>query len=646
MLTGRQVFRGELMSDVMASVLKSDPDYKGLPPTIHPKLRDLLRRCLEKEPKQRWHDVGDVRIEVGTLLLTGESQWVEESPSPRPTKRESLAWGLALALLITLVIGSLYERPVPRNVSSIRFAVTSPEDSRITNVQFAISPDRQNLVYVVIRPTGRSLSIRQFDSMESRRLGGTEDAGHPFWSPDSRFIGFSASGLMKKIDVLGGPPETITESVGDVGTWNRGGDILFPKDGIIHKVGAAGGPSTPVTSIDGSQGIGNHGSPYFLPDGNRFLYLARADGASVGSIFVGTLDGEPSERLVNADSKAEYAAGHLIFMREDTLLAQSFDPDNLQARGEPFAVLSEPVRRNGRYGGFSLSDGGSLVYNPGVLQGQSNAYWVDRTGNETFLFGPGRYGSAAVSPDGSQVAVTVNRSDRTSRIWLFDSDNGTPQALATEGDYRSPVWSPDGSRIALASGKDIYWMPADGSEPPELLWTSDYSKRPLSWSSNDELAFGERNPETGRDIWVHRDGTAEPLLDTRAVEVLASFSPDGGRIAYQSDGAIYVQRYPGTAGPVQIGLGEFERNSLLWASNGRELFYRDVEGLVVANLKMDGRIEVESTEQVFSDAASDLAGIHPLDDRFLIFREVDEADGQLHVVLNWFEELKERVPVP
>ena len=658
MLAGQKPFVGDDITEILASVVKVDLDWDTLPSELPASAQRWLRRCLRADPKKRYQGITDIRLDIEDCLDSPEAETATTLLPSTPTAfwKVPAVWvSLALAIILT-AFATWFLKPVPepeppRRV--VRFAVSAPEDGRLSNVQFAISPDGNNLVYVVISPTGRALSIRPFDTMDSSDLSGTEGAFFPFWSQDSRFVGFFANGLIKKIDTLGGPAQTITESASGVGTWNRAGDILFAKNGVIHRVSAAGGTSTPLTSIDGLQGIGNHETPHFLPDGNRFLYFARADNGGVGSVFVGALDGKPSERLLNADSEAVYAAGYVIFMRENTLLAQGFDPGSLRTTGEPFAALSDPVRLNGRYGGFSLSDGGSLAYNPGVLGGESNAYWMDHTGNETFVFGPHEYAGGwgrefqapAVSPDGTQVAVSVLGRDGSSSIWLFDSDTGTPRTLPTEGDSHSPVWSPDASKIAFASGNDIYLMPADGSGPAKPLWTSDYQKLPSSWSSNDELAFVELNPKNELDIWVYKNGNADPLVETPVDDHLPSFSPDGRWIAYQSGVAVYVQPYPGPSGPVQIALGEFSRNRLLWASNGQELFYRNVFGLAVADLNMDARLSVESTGQVFRDTAF-FAGIHPMDDRFLIFRQVDDSDGQINIVLNWLEELDERVSVP
>ncbi len=647
MLTGRQVFKGELMSDVMASVLARDPDYTALQTNLHPKIKELIRRCLEKDPKQRWHDVGDVRVELSALETVGD-EWAQDALEPSSTKtRERLAWGLALVLLVALVIVAVKGRPTPTDLSPVRFAVTAPEGARISNVQFAISPDGTHVAFVVIAPTGRSLWIRSFDSMESRQLIGTEGGFSPFWSPDSRFVGYWADDSLKKIDTLGGPPEPMVSGSQGNGSWNRTGDLLFVQEGIIHLLRAEDGSSTPVTSIDGTQGVGNHREPHFLPDGNHFLYSA--EDASGGSIFVGSLDGTVGEHLIDAaDSQALYAAGYLVFMRENTLFAQAFDPASRRITGEPFPALSEPVRLRSREGGgFSVSEEGSLLYNPGVLGGEINAYWVDGYERETPLFGPGEYGAAAVSPDGSQVAVTVNDQDGTSSIWLFDSADGTPRALGTDGS--SPVWSPDGSRIAFASGNDIYVIPADRSRPPELLWASDYRKVPRSWSSNDELAFEERRARVQSDIWVYKNGDAAPLLETPAHEIMPAFSPDGRSIAYLSDGAVYVQIYPGPAAPLSVGEGEFSRDRLLWASDSRQLFFRTVDDLGIVNLDTGARISVESRGQLFSGTdvvTVSFMGIHPIDDRFLIFRQVNAVESQIYVVLNWFQELKERVPVP
>ncbi len=511
--------------------------------------------------------------------------------------------------------------------------------------------------------TGHSqLWLRDFDSPTAQPLSGTEVAWAPFWSPDSRFIAFTADSSLKKVPATGGPAETIAASPADYGgTWNRDGVILFstgPGSAIL-RVPSAGGSPTPVTSLDASQQALWHAWPYFLPDGKHFLYTIIASNSENSGIYVGSLDSKDTKLILKAHSSALYAPpGYLFFNRVGTLLAQPFDADRLELKGDAIPI-AEGVQFNAANAkaAVTVSANGVLAYRLVPSAAQNKLVWVDRKGAELPLAAPPHaYRNPRLSPDGQRVAVTID--ELGTQEWLLDTKRGTLTRLTFEGSYNGALaWTPDGKRVAFGSDRagqrNLFWQLADGSGGTERLATSDRSQIASSWSPDGQtLAFEQTNPGTGYDLFVYRlgDRKVQTFLQTRFNEIAPRFSPDGRWLAYASDESgrneVYVQPYPGPGGKWQISTeGGTEP---VWARNG-ELFYRNGDKMMAVATNTKANFSADTPKVLFEGHYATYNtmpayDVTPDGQRFLLAKTAEQGPQEISVVLNWTEELKQKAP--
>jgi Tol biopolymer transport system component len=600
MITGHQAFRGEDVSDVLASVMKLDPDFSRWPADLNPRLLELLRRCLAKDRKHRWYAAGDLRVELETISAAPPGRIVETIPT---AIRQPL-WKRAIPIAITAVIaaaaalGVAYWNRAPADASAIRFVVVPPDKASFfaqLAMTHAISPDGRKLAFIANEGAGRRLIwVRPLDSLIAQPLAGTDDASNPFWSPDSRSIGFySTQGKFKKVDASGGPPQTVCDAVSPFGaTWSRDGVILFGSNtGVIQRVSAAGGTPSPVTMLDKSRQETNHKLPYFLPDGKHFLYLAASSQPENTAIYVGSIESKETKRLFVASSVAEYAPpGFLLFVREHTLMAQGFDASKLQVTGDAFPIVEDVDALANGAGSFSVSQNGTLSYRNGTGTGISQLAWFDRNGAQSEKVGePGDYRGLYLSPDGKRVVVHAHEGTATGgNLWVVDWMRGTNTRLTFEATHEGQaVWAPDGDKIVYASLRptisDLY-QKASGAEEP--LLQSSSNKVPTDWSLDGKfLLYSQGSP---RNLFILPmtgvDRKPMPFLQTKFDENQGSFSPDVRWIAYTSNESgtyqIYVQPFPASGAKWQISAtgGAFPR----WNRNGRELFYIANDGKLMS----------------------------------------------------------------
>jgi len=418
-----------------------------------------------------------------------------------------------------------------------------------------------------------------------------------------------------------------------------------------------------VTTLDASRQENAHFWPHFLPDGNHFLYYARSSKLENNAIFVGSLDSQERKLLLNASSNPVYAPpGYLLFNRQGTLMAQSFDAGRLALTGEAVPV-AEGVQFNTLNGraAFAASQNGVLAYRGGGGATSRTLVWVSRNGTEQPVAAPVRsYVNPRLSPDGRRVAVTLEAQE--DQIWLYDLARETLTRLTFEGTSNDvPVWTPDGKRISFYSTKEgpqnLFWQMADGTGGLERLTTSDGSEQPRSWSPDGRmLAFTRSGPTTQRDIWVLQldDRKAQPFLRTRFIEGAAQFSPDGRWLAYLSDESgrpeIYVQPYPGPGGKWQISTeGGTEP---VWNRNGRELFYRSGNRMMAVEVSTQPAFSAGKSRMLFErrylqppfPQTNPGYDVSPDGQRFLMVKQGEQAPTQISVVLNWLEDLKRRAP--
>jgi len=678
MATGKKAFEGKSQASVIGAILKDDPPpISSLQPMTPPALDRVVKKCLAKNPEERWQNAHDLMSEL-KWIAEGGSQ-VSSLPTV-PTKgiRALGLRGLLLsagtlllvAAITSLAVWNLKPSPAPLQQPVSRFTITLPPGQQLAGLgngaAVALSPDGAHLAYAAIQSGSQQIYLRAMDGLEARPVPGTEGAVAPFFSPDGQWLGFFAGEKLKKVSVNGGPAVTLANvSANSVagGSWGSQGIIAFSPTQAepLQQVSDAGGTAQPLTRLE--NGDITHRWPELLPGGKAVLFTA---GTQAKQVAVHPIPTGERRNLVQGGTNPRYAPpGHLVYAQGGSLMAVPFDPQRLTVTGAAVPVV-EGVVQSLTTGAaqYSVSATGSLVYVPGGAQAaQRRLVWVDRKGMEQALPAPPHaYRYPRFSPDGQRVAVTIEESE--SNIWLYDLARDTLTRLTSQGSLNlMGAWTPDGKRIAFLSDKEgplnLFWQLADGSGGLERLTTSQSTQAPNSWSPDGQLlAYMELNLTTGYDIWVLRlsDRKAQPFLRTPFNEAAPRFSPDGRWLAYASDESgryeIYVQLYPGPGGKWQISTdGGTEP---VWNRNGRELFYRSGDKMMAVDIATQPSFAAGKPRMLFAGQYLPTPTTFPNYDvspdgqRFLMLKPTEQARAaptQINVVLNWFEELKQKVPV-
>jgi eukaryotic-like serine/threonine-protein kinase len=680
MATGKRAFEGKSQASIISAIMSSDPvPMSSLQPMTPPALDRIVKRCLAKETDERWQSAND---------LTNELKWIAESgshvrlaPTAKAKDIRSLGWREFVLSLGALLLGAAISglafwnlKPAPSATPKpvSRYAITLPPGQQLAGLEngpaLAFSPDGTHLAYVARQGGAQQLYLRVMDSMEAASVPGTEGAFCPFFSPDGLWLGFFAGGALKKVSVGGGTAVTLgVASVPGGASWGSQGMIGYASTqiGSLQEVPDVGGAPQSLTRFE--KGDTTHRWPEFLPGGKALLFAAASNAINFGGAQIAAQSVGAGERrnLIQGGMNPRYAfSGHLVYAQSGSLIAVPFDPQRFAVTGTAVpvveGVMQSPVGGAAQY---SISATGSLAYVPGGVQSaQLRLVWVNRNGTEQPLAVPARsYLLPRLSPDGRRVAVAIT--EQETHIWLYDFAREAWTRLTFEGDANSvPVWTPDGKRIAFNSGKggplNIFWQLSDGSGGLERLTTSQYLHTPESWSPDGQLlAFFEVNPATQRDIWVLRisDRKAQPFLRTQFDEAVPQFSPDGRWLAYISNETgrheIYMQSYPGPGGKWQISTeGGTEP---VWNPNGRELFYRSGDKMMAVDIATQPGFSAGKPRMLFQGqyvVAPFPASNYDVSrdgQRFLMLKPSEQgqaAPTQINVVLNWFEELKQKVP--
>jgi serine/threonine protein kinase len=494
MLSGARPFEGEDINETIAAIRRASPDWTRLPADTPLSIRRLLRRCLEKDRRERLPDIGAARLDIKEAQANVDVDPAAPVAAASPSHRRLATLGWALASVMTVVAlglaGTMYRWPATPDTRVYRSSIVPHANlSGDPASRLAISPDGRRLAFLA--PGGGNYTmvwVRALDGATAQSLAGTEGATHPFWSPDSRFIAFTAGGKLKKIEAAGGPALTIcdSESFGR-GTWNRDDIILFSprRLGPIHRVHAGGGTPEPVMPLDANAGETAHRHPYFLPDGRHFLFTAYQAIVPAG-LFVTSMDDTRRTRLMDGGSNAAYAQGFLLFLRDGTLLAQPFDAGTLTLTADARPVAEGVVTQPERAGTFSVSETGALVYQTSGV-GDRQLAWTNRQGTVTGTVDSRRagYQTVELSPDGTRAAASVIADTGDAEdIWVIDLTRSVPMRLTTDpASDRFPIWSPDGSHIVFQSNRrngifDLYQRPASGAGADEVLWADGEYKVP------------------------------------------------------------------------------------------------------------------------------------------------------------------------
>jgi eukaryotic-like serine/threonine-protein kinase len=662
MVTGKRVFEGRSQASLISAIMSTQPaPVSSLQPLAPTALDHIVARCLAKDVDERWQSAHDLKLQLA-WIAEGKPSATQAVITAAPRWRERVAWVIAaLALLGALglmgVVGGLRgggDRATPAS----QFVVLPPDDARFASDVSgqAISPDGRQIVFVAMTSNGaQRLWLRALDSLTPRVLEGSDNAGAPFWSPDSRSIAFFADGKLKRLDLDGGSPQTLADAPFALGgSWGKNGTIVYVPNlaSPAYRVSAKGGTAVPITRFDRQRGEFLHGTPSFLPDGNHFLFFA---GSQESGVYAGSLDSQDVAFVIRSEANAIYVPpGYLLFLRGSTLMAQPFDAERLTVTGEASSVV-ENVNRFINVAGVSASDNGTLLARPATAI-QSELVWFNRLGTRVAVAAPAaEYVEFALSPDESQIAF--DRGDLSGEapdVWLLDVRRGSTSRLTTNPSVDNvPIWSADGRTVAYASehgrGLDIYQRPANQSAPEQVLLKLDASPImfPADWSPDGRyLAYYRTDPQQRNDVWVlplFGDRKPFALIQTEFNEWQAQFSPDGKWIAYVSDESgmsqVYVQAFPMQSGKVSVSTrGGMQPR---WRRDGKELFYLAPDRkLMAVPVKSGTTFEVDSPRPLFQTTLDPTTfrqsyAVSADGNRFLLNTPVETVSQPLTVVLNW-----------
>jgi eukaryotic-like serine/threonine-protein kinase len=668
MLTGKQAFEGKSQLSVASAILEKEPtSIIAVKPLTPQALEHAVKKCLAKNPDERWQSASD---------LASELTWVGESGSragaaahlPAARKRwEHLSWLLtAIFFLAALATGAAWWQASNMRLHPMYFRASVPFAAN----DVALSPDGRTLAMVAYsgQANNNMLWTYEVGGRRTNSLEGTQGATYPFWSPDGRSIGFFADGKLKRVEVAGGQPHVLCDAPnGRGGTWNRDGEILFTPDSLglgLFRVSSTGGSPVEVTKLDTSRFEESHRWPVFLPDGKHFLYLAAnfGDQSEKNAVFLGSLDSQERRLLVSSSANAVYTEpGYLLYLRDNkTLVAQQFDRRRYVLNGDAhplsdevlyFAQVDRAV--------FSASSGDLLVTQTGNAASLSQLTWFDRTGKVAGMVGESRsYGNVRLSPDGLKVAEDQTDPDgRNTHIWIHEPGRGATTRLTFEPSFHSaPIWSPNGKQILFGSnrklGFQLYLKNADGSSAEEVVADLGVETQlnAWDWSRDGKHILVRKVNELWYVSWPGR--VVKPLLQTKWTVRNAQFSSDGRWMAYASNETgrmeIYVVPFPTASGRWQVSSAGGQEPR--WRQDGKELFYISAEGKMMAvQVTTGASFEASSPVALFQThrrqpvSAQDVFSYDVSGDgqRFLILTKVDEGNpAPLSLLLNWASEIE------
>jgi eukaryotic-like serine/threonine-protein kinase len=682
MVTAKRAFEGKSQLSVASAILEKEPTpICMINPTTPATLDHSIRRCLAKDPEERWQTARDLALELKWAADSGSHAGVPVGFASPRSSRWLLGWASAAVAVLALFGLALffagYKSRPKAQVQTIRTSITLPADAAFTvsssvAVAMAISPDGRLLVFKAEAKNNiPQLWVRSVDNLESRPLSGTEQAFAPFWSPDSKWIAFfSNNGMLKKVEVSGGPVETVCAApFGRGGTWNQDGLIVFAPNTAqpLFQVPAAGGTPIPITQIDASRLENTHRWPQFLPDGKHYLFFARGEPSATG-VYVGKLGSGERQKVLGISTNALYAApGYLLFGRGDTLVAQPFDATNMRIRGEATAMAhGVSFIPAANFLNFSVSQTGLLVYFSGAVEAGRQLVWYDRQGKLLSRLGSPEYSMwPQISPDGKRLAIRLLTPPAGNYdIWVYDLTRGVHTRMSFSSlTAQAPVWSPNGKQLAYAHsfqqapGDHMYLLNPDGTGKEEALEDpiiESLGNYPSSWSPDGQVLLFEHQDKAGKfSIWaLPFSGDRKPyaFVESQFNSQMGMFSPDGHWVAYASSESgteeVYVAPFPGPGGRVQVSSGGGTQPR--WRGDGQELYYLSPEPRMMAAQLTEtaGDFRVGSVRTLFT--VSPLGGVPGYlydvtadGQKFIIAQDFEHASTvPLTLVTNWSAEIK------
>ena len=675
MLSGRRAFEGEDVSDTLAAVLKETPSFDALPPSTPPRLKRLLERCLERDPKQRLRDIGEARLEITKIEAGGPdgsavAAAVVAAPSPSQPTRSLLPWVVAAALGIALVTALALWAPWTSAPPAPRVVTRAEMPLKEFNAFVSLSRDGTRLAYSTIGGTSQPfLTLRMMDQFQGKPIPGADGAVFPVFSPDGQWIAYTTTdgpGKIKKIPVTGGTSITLADGNFFTGSaWGDDDTIVFSGAKGLMRVPGGGGTPQALTTIDAAKGEAAHTRPQFLPGGKQLLFTVMPTNSAEGAKFAVLDLGKGGYRpIAKGGMNGRYvASGHLTYVLGATLFAVPFDLGRLVVAGGEVPVI-EGVSITGPEGtgDYSVSDGGLLVYAVGDSQSQGTTLaWANRKGATENLPGQSRqqWGTGRVSPDGRRIANGIQSGKGGTDIWVLDVQRGTITRLTFGGENDHPIWTPDGRRIVYSATKEgksgLYAVPADGSGKPELLLATDKPANPSALTPDGRTLVYDQSVDKRRQVFVVPlpsgavTGGPHPLHETTSAELDAQVSPDGRWVAYQSfesgSPEIYVQPFPGPGAKVRISTQGGIRPR--WSRTGRELLYWvnvPTFRLTAVAIPPGPALSPGAPQELFQLLTGTTWDVTPDPDRFLVELTSGLSGTTIATVTDWFEELRRRAP--
>jgi eukaryotic-like serine/threonine-protein kinase len=667
MVTGKPAFGGASRASLIAAILTTEPPpISQLQPVSPPALERIVKKCLAKDPEERWQSASDLASELIWIAEAGSDR---SSSAQLPGRRKipgALPWLLCGFLAVILIIGFISRFNSKPQSQPLHFYASLPFAAR----DVALSPNGHTVAVVGYSEAARAtlgtrnvLWLHEIGSEGGRSLDGTEGASYPFWAPDGRSLAFFADGKLKKVDVSSGQSQTICDAPsGRGGTWNKNGVIVFTptagSHGGLFRVSASGGTATRISTPDTSRGENNHRWPMFLPDGTHFLYMAAnfSGRKDVNAIYIGSLDSTERRFVVAADSNAAYVApGYLLYSRERTLFAQPFDAQRLSVSGEATAILTNiqynpTVRRVV----FAASNDGLLIVQSGSGIALSQPRWFDRKGNDVGSAAePDVYNNVSLAPDGRWLTFDkTDMSSLTTDVWTHDLQRQTLKRVTFEPAYNVvPIWSPNAARLAFASNRglvnqNLYMKNSDGSQEEKNIVRVEVDDMfPSDWSPDGKYILYTRD----RDLWFATLPELKTSQFLKATSALRNgqFSPNGKWVAYASNETgkwqVYVTCFPEARGRWQVSTGGGQEPR--WSGNGKELFFLSPDNKIMAATVTTGANFDVGTPAVLFQATPrqpfslfDLFSYDVSRDgqRFLIITQAKATEtSPLSVILNW-----------